>query len=119
MWGITLLAIGVVGVTLIVFWDKIRDWLMNTVLNFIERLLGPAARTGFTKAIVEVDKVIQYGKRMVRKVARVIIHEPIGQGMREVKITEYESEAEFSLEELDEMDEKGKLVQEFAVGGMG
>lgn len=116
MLGLILVAVGVVA--LVTFWDKIRDWLMNTVLDSVERLLGPVARTGFTKAIVEVDKIIQHGKRMVRKVARVIMQEPTSQAMREVRIIEYESQADFTLQELEEMDKKGILVQTFAAGGM-
>lgn len=116
MWHVVAgVALGVVvGVALAVildkFWDSIANWLNNTAADVVGRTLGYNARKNMQRAVVTVsrirDKLRNHGVIYTKK-------NPMDSYF--VKAT-YETEAPaYQVDEdiLNEIDTKGKLVNEF------
>jgi hypothetical protein len=108
--------IGTLFFSVLGLWNRIRDWLLNNVANYLEHKFGYSFAKGWKKSIVTVDRIIHNGKHVVRKVADLICNsEKSTQNIRMVKVVKYDSESDYTLEELEEMDKKGKLCQEYAM----
>lgn len=107
----------VIVVGLMALWDKIRNWLLDEVATFLERKFGYAFSQRWKKTVVYVDRIVHGGKKVVRKVANVITGEKNSvENVHTIKVIKYDSEDEYTLEELDEMDKKGRLCQTFLMG---
>lgn len=104
------------GVVLFSLWEKIRNWLQTKVANFLESRYGLGVRERFLKTVVTVDRVVLNGKRVVRKVAESILRREDGE-VQGVRVIEYDSEGNYTLEELRELDAQGKMVEEFVLQG--
>jgi len=107
--GLVLAAVVVGAGLLVAFWDKIREWLTGVVADFIETMFGTQGRTYFTAAVVAVDKVIIGAKEAIRKVVEV----RFGKLDKLYRMQEFDETANYTKEELDEIDKKVVLTQTF------
>ena len=107
--GLILVAVAVGVGLLVAFWDKIREWLTGVVADFIESTFGAQGRAYFTAAVVAVDKVIIGAREAIRKVVNV----RFGKMDKLYKLQEFDSTANYTKEELDEIDKNVVLTQTF------
>lgn len=112
--SLVIIGIGLIATCLILFWDRIKAWLMDNVANFLESRFGLALAQSWKKSIVYVDRIIKNGKQVVRKLSKSFIRQ--GGQERIINVIEYDSEADYTLEELEEMDSAGQLCQTFVIG---
>ena len=95
---------------LVTFWDEIRNWLNNVAADFVERQFGYGAREKMHKAITTIDKMMD----KVRN--NSIIYTKRNKLDTYFDKTTIISEASvYNIDEkvLNEIKQKGKLVQEF------
>lgn len=111
--GWFLLGAAVVG-AVAAFWDQIRDWLNNTAANAVEKVLGYNARQKMHRAIAKIDRVMDKVRNR-----SVVFTKRDQLDTTYDKVTLY-SEAscyEISNDVLNEIAQKGELVQEFGYKG--
>lgn len=104
-----LLAVGA-ATAIVVFWDKIKDWLNNTAANFVERHLGFNARQNMLKATAVVDRVAGRVRNITTVFTKKTAYSPI---IEKITMESFEYEGNIDNQVLDEIRQKGKLVQTF------
>ena len=91
------------------FWDEIREWLNHTAADIVQKYIGYDARQAMQRAVCRVDRVVDRIRQMPTvyyKRNRLDTHFD--------KVT-YEATApvyEFDRKILNEIEQKGQLVQE-------
>ncbi len=98
------------GAAVIGFWDKISHWLNNTAANAVERVLGYGARQRMHRAISKIDRAMDVIRN--RTVVYTKRHE-LDSMMDKVTMEADASPYEIDQQVLKEINQKGKLVQEF------
>lgn len=105
------IALGLIaGTALTVFWKDVEKWLNNVAADFVERHLGYNARKAMQKAVSTVSKVIN----KIRNVSIVY--------SKKNRLDTYYDKTTIIAEQdvyqvndkvLDEINQKGKIIQEF------
>lgn len=99
---------------LVAFWDDIRDWLNNTAADVVERVLGYNARKFMQRTVVAVDRVMN----SIRNKSMIFTKKQmLSEYYDKVTITSEAPVREISNDILEEIEKKGKLVQEYNYRG--
>lgn len=107
--GWMLLGGAVVGV-LVKYWDEIKDWLNNVAADFVEKHLGYNARQRMQRATSKVDRIMS----KIRNTSVVYTkRDRLDNYMDKTTIIGEEDVYEVNQEVLDEIKQKGSIVQEF------
>lgn len=108
--GAWLLVGAIAAGALAAFWDEIRNWLTNVAADIVEKAFGYSARNKMQRALVKIDRVMD----KVRNKSTIFVKE----NRLDTYYLKTEVEAEAHVSEVDkkvleEIGEKGELVQEF------
>nr|WP_106782906.1 hypothetical protein [Lysinibacillus timonensis] len=111
--GWILLGAAATGI-LVTFWDEIRQWLNHVAADAVEKVFGYKARQAMLKAIAKVDRVMD----KVRNKATVYTKkDPLDTHLIKTDIIAEADIYEIDQRILDEIRNKGSLVQEFEYKG--
>lgn len=97
------------GAVLVYFWNKIREWLTTTVLDWIEREFGYKTRQKAYKAIVKVDKV---GVKIRRTATVIIKSKPYS---KTIDYVDYESIFNVDKEVIENIKKNGSIENVFVL----
>lgn len=101
---------GVVVGALVKYWDEIKDWLNNVAADFVERHLGYNARQRMQRATSKVDRIMS----KIRNTSVVYTRKNrLDNYMDKTTIIGEQDVYEVNQEVLDEIKQKGSIVQEF------
>lgn len=92
------------------FWDEIRDWLNNVAADFVEKHLGYDARQRMLRATSTVNRVVN----AIRNTSVIYTRRNrLDNYLDKTTIVGEEEVYEVNQEVLDEIRNKGNIVQEF------
>ena len=94
---------------LLVYWDKIKNWLNTVVADRLEKLFGYGARKRFHHAVSIADKVVGG----VRNRLFVYVKKKNGIGYDKVEEKRLDDFSIVEDEIVQEINEKGPVIQEF------
>lgn len=93
-----------------IFWDEIKNWLNNTAADAVEKVLGYTARQRMYRAVARIDKYMNVIRN--RTIVYTKKHE-LDNIFDKVTLSADASPYEIDSEVLNEIRNKGELVQEF------
>ena len=109
-WVIAGLVGAVLTSAIIKYWDEIKDWLNNVAADFVEQHLGYNARQKMLKAIVKADRVAN----KIRNTSVIYTRRSrLDNYLDKTTIIAEQDVYEVNQEVLDEIAQKGELIQEY------